>query len=122
LIVSEALACGLPLLLIDVLPGQEAGNAGYVIEGGAGELAPDPVSALKTLYHWLDREGTLLAERARNARRLGRPRAAYEIAERVWAAEERGLGEECDGRASERSGLIELLIRSGVPWQGAGRS
>jgi UDP-N-acetylglucosamine:LPS N-acetylglucosamine transferase len=121
LIVSEALACGLPLLLIDVLPGQEAGNADYVIEGGAGELAPDPASALETIYHWLDRDGALLAERAQNARRLGHPRAAYEIAERVWAAEH-GPGRERDEGASERSSLIEMLVRSGVRWQNDGGS
>jgi UDP-N-acetylglucosamine:LPS N-acetylglucosamine transferase len=92
LIVSEALACGLPLLLVDVLPGQEAGNADYVIEGSAGELVPDPVSALEAIYHWLDRAGMLLAERAQNARRLGRPCAAYEIAELVWTLAARGVG------------------------------
>lgn len=86
LIVSEALAAGLPLLLADVLPGQEEGNASYVIEGGAGEQVIDPVGALETVYHWLAQEGALLAERARHARRLGCPRAAYTIAEQVWAS------------------------------------
>lgn len=84
LIVTEALACGLPLLLIDVLPGQETGNAAYVVEGGAGELATTPLDALESLYHWLDRDGMLLAERARNASRLGRPQAAFEIADLAW--------------------------------------
>jgi 1,2-diacylglycerol 3-beta-galactosyltransferase len=90
LIVTEALACGLPLLLIDVLPGQEAGNAEYVIRGGAGKHAEDPLDALETLYHWLEHGGARLAKYAVNARRLGRPLAAYEVAEHVWAAAERG--------------------------------
>ena len=120
LIVSEALACGLPLLLIDVLPGQETGNANYVVRGGAGELVPDPVSALEGMYHWLDHGGIVLADRARNARQLGRPRAAYEIAERAWALAERGLNEERGACGHERLGLIELLTRSGVPWQADG--
>ena len=94
LIVTEALACGLPLLLVDVLPGQEAGNAWYVVEGGAGELVESPLAGLEVLYHWLDRDGALLAERAENARRLGRPRAAYDVAERTWSAAERGAGVE----------------------------
>jgi UDP-N-acetylglucosamine:LPS N-acetylglucosamine transferase len=85
LIVSEALACGRPLLLADVIEGQETGNAGYVVAGGAGELADNPVEALEILCHWLDRDGRLLGERTENARRLGRPRAAYDIAESVWA-------------------------------------
>jgi 1,2-diacylglycerol 3-beta-galactosyltransferase len=86
LILPEALACGLPVLLVDVLPGQEAGNAQFVIDGGAGELAQTPLETLEILFHWLDQGGKLLAQRAENARRLGRPRAAFDIAELVWAA------------------------------------
>lgn len=84
LIVSESLACGLPMLLIDVLPGQETGNADYVVQNGAGALARDPVTALEALYHWLDQDGRQLAECAQNAQRLGRPRAAYDIANLIW--------------------------------------
>jgi 1,2-diacylglycerol 3-beta-galactosyltransferase len=90
LIVTESLACGLPLLLVDALPGQEAGNADYVIQGGAGELGQGPVEGLEIIYHWLDRGGELLAQRARNAKRLGRPRAAFDIAELAWEAAARG--------------------------------
>jgi len=90
LILPEALACGLPILLVDVLPGQEAGNAQFVIEAGAGELAKTPLETLEILFHWLDQGGKLLAQRAENARRIGRPRAAYDIAELVWAAAKTG--------------------------------
>jgi 1,2-diacylglycerol 3-beta-galactosyltransferase len=85
LMVTEALACGVPLLLTDVLPGQEVGNADYVVRHGAGEVARDPLEAIQVVSHWLASGGTLLKRRARNARRLGRPRAAHEIVERVWA-------------------------------------
>jgi 1,2-diacylglycerol 3-beta-galactosyltransferase len=84
LIVSEALACGLPMLLVDVLPGQETGNADYVVQNGAGDYAKDPITALEALYHWLDQDRRLLAERAHHARRLGRPHAAYDIADLIW--------------------------------------
>lgn len=90
LVVSESLACGLPLLLIDVIPGQETGNAEYVTGKGAAELASSPVEALEILCHWLDHDGALLAQRASQARQLGRPRAAYEVAERVWQAAQVG--------------------------------
>jgi len=84
LIVSESLACGLPMLLVDVLPGQETGNADYVVDNSAGDYTQDPITSLETLYHWLERDRRLLAERAHNARRLGRPHAAYDIADLIW--------------------------------------
>jgi 1,2-diacylglycerol 3-beta-galactosyltransferase len=114
LIVTEALACGLPLLLIDVLPGQEAGNADYVVQGGAGELAQDPVAALEILYHWFEKDAALLAERAEHARRLGRPRAAHEVAAHAWAAAERGPGPVSRHLARARPKLVELLGRHGM--------
>ena len=116
LIVSEALACGLPLMLIDVLPGQETGNAEYVVDGGAGEHADSGIAALEIVYHWLDRDGALLTERARNARRLGRPRAAYEVAKHAWQAAERGPITKSALGTLGRSKLIELLTGFGIPW------
>jgi 1,2-diacylglycerol 3-beta-galactosyltransferase len=83
LIIAETLACGLPLLLIDVLPAQEKGNVDIVLQSGAGELALSPGDALEVLYHWLAEDGALLAQRAANARAVGRPRAAFDIAEFV---------------------------------------
>ena len=41
--VTEPLAFRLPLILIDVIPGQETGNADYVITGNAGDLARDSI-------------------------------------------------------------------------------
>jgi 1,2-diacylglycerol 3-beta-galactosyltransferase len=116
LIVTEALACGLPLLLVDVLPGQEAGNADYAVKGGAGDLVDGPVAALETIYHWLDQNEALLEERARNARSLGRPRAAYEIAELAWEAASRGQNILADHHVAERPKVIELLSHFGIPW------
>jgi 1,2-diacylglycerol 3-beta-galactosyltransferase len=85
LIVSEALAAGLPLLLVNALPGQETGNAESVVDGGAGALVQAPLEVLETLAHWLLDDGAGLVEAAQNARRLGNPRAAAEIAERIAA-------------------------------------
>ena len=44
LVVAEALACGLPLLLVDALPGQEQGNRQYVVVAAAS-LEPPPSPA-----------------------------------------------------------------------------
>jgi 1,2-diacylglycerol 3-beta-galactosyltransferase len=81
LIVSETLACGKPILITDVIEGQETGNADYVVENGAGMRAFTPLEVLETLYHWLMNDKELLSLRASNATQLGRPRAAYEIAD-----------------------------------------
>jgi len=88
--VTESLACGLPLLLVDVTPGQEQGNADYVLKNRAGELAEAPMLALETLFHWLWRDNKLLNEIADNARTLGRPRSAFQAAEIAIKAAERG--------------------------------
>jgi 1,2-diacylglycerol 3-beta-galactosyltransferase len=90
LIVTEALACGKPLLLVDVTPGQEMGNASYVVDNGAGELAPNPVKALEILSHWLHDDALLLRQRAAVASSLGRPNSAYAIADYAWLAAEQG--------------------------------
>jgi 1,2-diacylglycerol 3-beta-galactosyltransferase len=86
LTVTEALACGLPLILINVIPGQETGNADYVVNGNAGDLARDPMEVLEVMCHWLEKEEELYKARSQNARDLGRPRAAYDVAELVWSA------------------------------------
>jgi len=89
-ITSESMAAGLPMLLTEIMPGQEAGNAEYVVRGGAGELVSDGVEALRVICHWLEREGSLLAERAANSRRLGHPEAAGRVAELTWEAAHQG--------------------------------
>lgn len=85
LIVSEALACGLPLLLIDVIEGQETGNAEYVLENGAGEMANGALEILEVLNHWLAGGGALLKQHAAAARQLGKPDTAYIIARLAWS-------------------------------------
>ncbi|WP_374689882.1 glycosyltransferase, partial [Promineifilum sp.] len=86
LIVTESLACGLPLFLMQVIPGQETGNAQLVSEGGAGDLTLEPLAFLEALGDWLADGGRLYQERAANARRLGRPDAAFLAADLIWDA------------------------------------
>lgn len=90
LIVTESLAGGLPVLLVDVTPGQEEGNAKYILKNGAGDRATSPLKALEILAHWMDHDRQLLNQRAQAARTLGRPEAAYTIADYVWGVAERG--------------------------------
>jgi 1,2-diacylglycerol 3-beta-galactosyltransferase len=88
LIVSEALASGLPMIIAEALPGQETGNMHYVVENHAGAWAPGPTEVLATALSWLKDNHAQLKECQSNAEELGKPQAAYNIAKGLW-----GLGE-----------------------------
>lgn len=83
LIVSETLASGKPILITDVIEGQETGNANYVLDNGAGGRAFTPIDVLETVYHWLANDGEMLRLKTKKATEIGKPRAAYEIADLV---------------------------------------
>jgi 1,2-diacylglycerol 3-beta-galactosyltransferase len=114
LTVTEALACGLPLMLTDVIPGQETGNAEYVVNGGAGEMIDAPLQTLETVCHWLMNDGALLKERSANATKLGCPHAAYDIVERAWTLMQRGPIEKEAEQILLVPRLIEMFQRFGV--------
>lgn len=82
LIVSEVLARGTPMIIIDPIPGQEEWNADFVVSSGAGmqlrmpELVPDAVTRLLLQP---ERLATMRAQ----AQTAGRPRAALAIVEQV---------------------------------------
>jgi 1,2-diacylglycerol 3-beta-galactosyltransferase len=116
LTVTEALASGLPMVLIDVIPGQETGNMQYVVQNGAGDWAEQPLQFLEVLAHLLHHDRALLRQRAENARRLGRPRAAYDVAELVWEAAQTGPVRKAGNRLAGRRSLLDLLRRNQVHW------
>ncbi len=115
---TESLACGLPLMLTDVIPGQETGNAEYVVNGGAGEMIDEPLQALETVCHWLLHDGQLLKERSANATKLGRPRAAYDIVDRAWTLMQRGPVVKEAEQILLLPRLIETFQRFGVEPEG----
>ena len=84
LIVSEVLARGTPMIIIDPIPGQEEWNADFVVAAGAGIQLRMPESVPPAALEMLTQPERLAAMRAA-ARQIGRPRAALEIAERVLA-------------------------------------
>jgi len=108
LIVTESLACGLPLVLIDVIPGQETGNAQYVVENGAGDLAETTLQVLEVFAHLLRGDGELLKQRAEAACGLGRSMAAYDVADILWERAARRVEYPHPRRLGER--LAELLL------------
>jgi processive 1,2-diacylglycerol beta-glucosyltransferase len=84
---SEALARGAAMAVINPIPGQESRNSDFLLENGAAIK----INNIGTLAHKLTR---LLGERQRlaglkaAAKRLGRPRAALDVARRAldWPA------------------------------------
>lgn len=82
LIVSEVLARGVPLVVIDPIPGHEEWNADFVVSSGAGiQLRMcESVPAAATM---LLSKPQILADMRASATAAARPRAALDIAERV---------------------------------------
>jgi len=116
LTVTEALACGLPMLLVDVLHGQETGNAQYVIQNRAGKRIEDPIDLLETMSHWLENDAAMLKIRARSAHKLARPRAAFDIASAAWEAAQQGVYKKPIIDPADLSALTDLLNRFDIRW------
>jgi UDP-N-acetylglucosamine:LPS N-acetylglucosamine transferase len=84
---SEALAMGLAFVIVNPIPGQEERNADHLLEEGVAIRANN----LPTLAYKI---GRLLDDPARlqrmqeNARRMGRPRAAFDIVNQLLKIKE----------------------------------
>lgn len=114
LIVTEALAAGKPMLLVDAIPGQETGNADLVVRSGAGDLVRSEREVLEAVAHWLMDGGKLLDEYARSAAALGRPNAAYDVAVQAYMAAHRAVAPR--RHLFSRRTLIDLFNRNEVRW------
>jgi processive 1,2-diacylglycerol beta-glucosyltransferase len=82
LIVSEVLARGAPMIIIDPIPGQEEWNADVVAGSGAGIQLRMPESVPYAALDLLTQPERLPVMRDQ-ARRVGRPGAAIEIADYI---------------------------------------
>jgi 1,2-diacylglycerol 3-beta-galactosyltransferase len=78
--ISEAIACGLPMIISGAIPGQEDGNIAYVVETGVGQLAEEPGEIVNLLREWLRRGNEKLSRMTRNVHRLAQPEATLEVA------------------------------------------
>lgn len=82
--ITEAAIAGLPMILSDVVPGQEDGNVTYVVENNAGVYAPAPHLVAKTVENWLSGGQEALNQLSSNAKKIANPNAVWEIADEVW--------------------------------------
>lgn len=81
---AEALACGLPVMVINPIPGQEDMNSDMLLERGAGIKAMHPVDVPYKLEQVLA-DPKRLASLKRAASGLARPQAARRTAELIAA-------------------------------------
>src|SRR4029077_10265506 len=76
---SEVLARGAAMAVINPIPGQESRNSDFLLENGAAIK----INNIGTLAHKLTQlldDPKRLASLKANARRLGKPRAAFDVA------------------------------------------
>lgn len=114
LIITEALAAGCPMMLIDAIPGQETGNAAYVVDSGAADLARSDIEVLEVISHWVRDDCRLMKQRAEAAASLGKPLAAYEVAELCYQSALQSP--KPHRRVFNRPTLIDLFNRNQVRW------
>ena len=82
---SEALSKGLPILVLNPIPGQETKNASFLVKEKAARLAKDCRHLAHSVQQLLDRPDELAAMAA-NSRRLGKPQSALDTARLVVGA------------------------------------
>jgi len=96
--ICEAFAARLPIILYDAVPGQEEGNVGYVVNGGAGAWCPTPWTVIRQLKQWLAQPAALEQMREAAAR-LAKPNSSLEIAHLLHRFAQQAAGDE---RAANR--------------------
>jgi processive 1,2-diacylglycerol beta-glucosyltransferase len=78
---QEAIAAECPMIISQVVPGQEEGNARLIEESNAGVVAMTPDSIVAAVERAIANNGQVWREWSRNISALSRPRASLEIAE-----------------------------------------
>jgi 1,2-diacylglycerol 3-beta-galactosyltransferase len=81
--ICEALACGLPLILNSYVPGQEEGNVTYVLENNVGSIVHNSIELVDALRRLVKPGSEVMRQQLENALRISRPRASFEIANRI---------------------------------------
>lgn len=78
--IAEALCCGLPLLLVWYLPGQERGNVEWVVDIGAGRFVPHVEQLVDALAELAEPGSETLEVMRAAVRAAARPAATRRIA------------------------------------------
>jgi 1,2-diacylglycerol 3-beta-galactosyltransferase len=81
--IAEACVCGVPMIISGSVPGQEGGNAEFVVDKDAGIYTENPDEMLRHLHAWLA-DDARLETMSRNAKALSRPDAVWQVSTKVW--------------------------------------
>jgi processive 1,2-diacylglycerol beta-glucosyltransferase len=85
---AEALACGLPMVILDPIGGQEERNSDVLLENGAAVKCTE-VTVLNHKVGKLLDQPALLYEMSVRAKRLGRPNAARTVVDTIMSHPQR---------------------------------
>jgi len=85
---AETLACGLPMVILDPIGGQEERNSDVLLEAGAAVKCAE-VTVLKHKLAALLDDPARIAAMSANARRLGKPNSATDLSRIAVEAEKR---------------------------------
>jgi 1,2-diacylglycerol 3-beta-galactosyltransferase len=88
--IAEALCCGLPLLLVWYLPGQERGNVEWVVDIGAGRYVPRDEQLVDAVAELAEPGSAALAAMRTAVKAAARPDATRRIAELIASMSGRG--------------------------------
>ncbi len=83
--VQEAIVAGCPMIVNHVIPGQEEGNARYLLQNKSGSVAPNDDAVIATVRSAFAGNAELWREWNANISRLGKPTAALDIAKFLLA-------------------------------------
>ncbi len=78
--VQETIAAGCPMIINQIVPGQEEGNARLIVETGSGVVALSPQSVVAEVERAFANDAELWRKWSRNIRQLSRPTASLDVA------------------------------------------
>ena len=83
--VQEAMSAGCPIIVNHVIPGQEEGNARYIMETRSGTIALTHDAVIAAVQNAFANDAAQWREWAANISQLGRPTASLDIAKFLLA-------------------------------------
>ena len=78
--VQETIAAGCPMIINQVVPGQEEGNAQLICDTGSGTIARGPEEVIEAVTRAIANDGKLLREWSSNIAKISRPDASLRTA------------------------------------------